>query len=105
MAKWYDGRELIEVLRKHLPDSASVLELGMGPGIDLKMLNKHFRATGSDNSQFFLDRFRDSDSKTDLMYLDAVELDTERSFDCIYSDKVLHHLTDEELTASLCRQK
>jgi len=105
MAEGYDGRELVEVLRKCLPGGASVLELGMGPGIDLKILNKYFRATGSDNSQFFLDRYCDSDSKADLIYLDALKLDTERSFDCIYSNKVLHHLTDEELTASLCRQK
>ena len=74
----------------------------MGPGIDLKMLNKHFRATGSDNSQFFLDRFRNSDCKADLIYLDAVELDTEKSFDCIYSNKVLHHLTDGQLLADTC---
>jgi trans-aconitate methyltransferase len=105
MAEGYDGRELVDVLRKQLPDGAIVLELGMGPGVDLKLLNKHFRATGSDNSQFFLDRYRESESDSDLIYLDAVELDTERSFDCIYSNKVLHHLTDEELAASLCRQK
>ena len=58
MAEGYDGRELVEVLSKFLSGGASVLELGMGPGIDLKLLNKHFLATGSDNSQFFLDRHR-----------------------------------------------
>lgn len=35
MADGYDGRELIDVLRAHLPDGASILELGMGPGVDL----------------------------------------------------------------------
>ena len=105
MAEGYDGRELVTVLRKHLQEGASVLELGMGPGIDLKMLSKHFLATGSDNSQFFLDRYRDIDSKADLIYLDAIKLETGRHFDCIYSNKVLHHLTEDELTASLCRQK
>lgn len=105
MAEGYDGRELIEVLRGHLPDRASVLELGMGPGVDLNRLNGHFQATGSDNSQFFLGRYRDSNPKAALILLDAVELATERSFDCVYSNKVLHHLTDEELRVSLCRQK
>lgn len=105
MADGYDGRELVSVLKKYLPDGARVLELGMGPGIDLNMLNKHFNATGSDNSQFFLDRYQDIDSGADLIYLDAVGLETERQFDCIYSNKVLHHLTEEELVASLSRQK
>ena len=42
MADGYDGRELVEVLKLHLPVGASVLELGMGPGIDLNLLKTHF---------------------------------------------------------------
>jgi len=103
MAVGYAREELIEVLKEHLPDGASVLELGMGPGVDLKLLEKYFRVTGSDTSQFFLDRYRDSHSDADLIHLDAVRLDTQRCFDCIYPNKVLHHLTTEELSASLGR--
>ena len=32
-------------------------------------------------------------------------LETDRVFDCIYSNKVLHHLTIEQLKKSLLRQK
>ncbi len=105
MAEGYDGRDLIKILRRHVPQGACVLESGMGPGTDLNILKRHFQATGSDISRFFLERYRDSDPDADLIRLDAVTLDTERSFDCIYSNKVLHHLTNEELTQSLCRQK
>lgn len=105
MAEGYDGRELVEILRRHLPQDASVLELGMGPGVDLRILKEYFRATGSDNSQFFIDRYRELDPDADLIHLDAVTLDTERTFDCIFSNKVLHHLTNEELAESLRRQK
>jgi cyclopropane fatty-acyl-phospholipid synthase-like methyltransferase len=105
MADGYDGRELVEVLKLHLPVGASVLELGMGPGVDLNILKTHFEATGSDYSQFFLDRYRDSCPDSDLIQLDAVELDTQRVFDGVYSNKVLHHLTNEELTESLRRQR
>ena len=105
MAEGYDGRELIDILRARLPDGASVLELGMGPGVDLDILRRRFRATGSDYSQFFLDRYRDAHPDSDLIRLDAVELETDRIFDCIYSNKVLHHLTDEQLRKSLLRQK
>ena len=105
MADGFDGRELVEVLAQRLPAGASVLELGMGPGVDLDLLNKHFKATGSDYSQFFLDRYRGISPESDLMQLDAVELDTNRVFDCFYSNKVLHHLTNEQLAKSLRRQK
>ena len=105
MAEGYDGRELIGILRNHLPDGSSVLELGMGPGVDLSMLEQHFRATGSDISQYFLDRYRETHADADLLFLDATELQTDRVFDCIYSNKVLHHLTDKELATSLRRQK
>jgi hypothetical protein len=43
-----------------VPDDVSVLELGMEAGANLKLLSKHFRATGSDDSQFFLDRYMTS---------------------------------------------
>ena len=105
MAEGYDGRELVEILRSHLSDGASVLELGMGPGVDLNILRKHFRATGSDYSQFFLDRYLCANPDSDLIRLDAVALETDRVFDCIYSNKVLHHLTNEQLEKSLLRQK
>jgi trans-aconitate methyltransferase len=77
----------------------------MGPGVDLDLLKTHFAATGSDRSQFFLERYRGFYPDSDLIQLDAVELDTERVFDCIYSNKVLHNLTDEELAESLRRQR
>lgn len=105
MAEGFDGQELIDVLTQRLPAGARVLELGMSPGVDLNFLKKHYEATGSDYSQFFLDRYRETYPNSDLIQLDAVELDTERIFDCIYSNKVLHHLTDDQLTRSLRRQK
>ena len=105
MAEGYDGRELVDVLTRHLPVGASVLELGMGPGVDLNFLKNHYKTTGSDYSQFFLDRYRGTYPDSDLIQLDAVKLDTKRTFDCIYSNKVLHHLANEQLTKSFRRQK
>ena len=105
MARGYDGQELVDVLKSHLPRGARVLEIGMGPGVDLGILNRHFKATGSDLSQFFLDRYRAANPDADLIRLDAIALDTERVFDGIYSNKVLHHLTDEDLEMSLRRQR
>jgi len=54
MAAGYDGRSLIEALQKQLPENSRVLELGMGPGVDLQMLGQTFEVTGSDNLRYFL---------------------------------------------------
>ena len=105
MAEGYDGRELIEILKNYLPVSSGVLELGMGPGKDLDILSCTFKVTGSDNSKVFLDLYRKKNKAADLVLLDAVEMDIDRKFDCIYSNKVLHHLTKNELKKSSVNQK
>lgn len=104
MAEGYNGAELIEVLREVLPAGSSVLELGMGPGVDLDLLAAQYQATGSDRAQPFLDRYRQTHPQADLLLLDAVTLDTPRRFDAIYSNKVLHHLPRPDLAASFQRQ-
>ena len=105
MAEGYDGAELIKILQKHLPENSTVLELGIGPGKDMDILKKTYRVTGSDNSQVFLDKYKEKHQDDDLLPLDAVAIQTDRKFDCIYSNKVLHHLTKEDMAKSLQRQK
>ncbi len=104
MTKRYDGRELIQNLIRFLPPGSTVLELGMGPGKDLDILKKHYTAVGSDNSQAFLDLYRKANESADVLFLDAITLQTELRFDCIYSNKVLHHLKPEELRLSVGNQ-
>jgi len=105
MAEGYDGRDLITVLKKYLPADSTVLELGMGPGKDLDILAVDYDVTGSDNSNIFLEMYRKQNPEADLLKLDAVTLETDRKFDCIYTNKVLHHLTKADLVRSLLRQK
>lgn len=105
MAEGYDGRELIAVLKSHLPAGSSVLELGMGPGKDLDLLAQTYAVTGSDSSSVFLDLYREKHPSADLLKLDAVTLSTERTFDCIYSNKVLHHVPRSDLHRSFSRQR
>jgi len=105
LADGYDGRDLIDVLKKHLPERSSVLELGMGPGKDLDILAENYKVTGSDSSQVFLDLYHDSHPKADVLLLDAVTLQTDRTFDCIFSNKVLQHIPSRELAHSFARQR
>lgn len=105
MAKGYDGKEIIEKLKNFAKPPKSVLELGMGPGVDLKLLQSAgFQVTGSDYSKLFVARFLETDPKADVLQLDAIHINTERKFDVIYSNKVLHHLTLTELEKSTLRQ-
>ncbi len=105
MAEGYDGTVLIKVLQKYLPADSTVLELGIGPGKDMTILKKSYAVTGSDSSKIFLDRFMEKNPHDDLLLLDAITMETDRKFDCIYSNKVLHHLTKENLVKSFQMQK
>lgn len=105
MAEGYDGAELISTLKKHLPSKSSVLELGMGPGKDLDILKKDYKVTGSDISPIFLELYKEKHKDTSLIKLDARKLRTEEKFDCIYSNKVLHHLSTRGLKKSIKKQK
>ncbi len=105
MAEGYDGRDLVAVLEAHLPRTSSVLELGMGPGKDLDLLRASFEVTGSDRSTAFLDLYRKTRPDADLLQLDAVALETDRRFDALYSNKVLHHLPRDQMERSLARQR
>ncbi len=104
LAKDVNGSNLIESLAKVLPHAAQVLELGSGPGTDWKLLSKHFSVTGSDNSPEFLDHLNKENPSGTFMELDASTLNVHSTFDGIYSNKVLHHLKDQELMDSIQRQ-
>jgi len=105
MVDGYDGKELIAVLENYLNPGSSLLELGMGPGKDLDLLQKEYTVTGSDSSEVFLELYRKQNPAVDLLKLDALTLNTDRKFDCIYSNKVLHHLERDTLPASLKKQQ
>ena len=104
MVEDYDGGDMVSILRKHLPEGSSLLELGMGPGKDLDLLSEYYRTSGSDSSQLFLDIYLKKNPGADIMKLDATLINTTRRFDCLYSNKVLHLLSKEDLISSVKRQ-
>ncbi len=105
MCEEYDGTELYAVLEKHLTEGASLLELGCGPGNDIRHFLDLYTVTGSDLSDEFLSRCRAKFPDLPFVTLDAVSIETSEVFDCIYSNKVLHHLDNEQLVASFRRQQ
>jgi cyclopropane fatty-acyl-phospholipid synthase-like methyltransferase len=105
MVEGYDPIELINTLRKHLKIGSTLLELGMGPGKDLEILKNYYKVTGSDNSQIFINRYKKKNPESDIIQVDVRDIEIKRKFDCIYSNKVLIHLTKEECCSSFKQQK
>lgn len=100
----YDGSNIYEMMQKHLDDGKSILELGSGPGFDIEFLTQHYEVTGSDFSEEFLSRLKKNFPDIEFLQLDAKAFNVAKKYDCIYSNKVLHHLTEEELSESLRAQ-
>lgn len=100
----HDGAFLVDLLVEHLPADSHVLEIGIGPGWDFDRLSEHFRMTGSDVSNEFLQRYRKKNGEADIVQLDARTLEIDRTFDGIYSNKALIHMGHDELAASFARQ-
>ncbi|MCR9253467.1 MAG: class I SAM-dependent methyltransferase [bacterium] len=104
ISKGFDGSDLIEELKNHLASDSSLLELGMGEGKDLDILANTYKVTGSDYSDAFLNLYKEKNPDSDLVQLDAITLQINKKFDGIYSNKVLHHLHEDELKQSISRQ-
>ena len=99
-----DSTALISILKKHLPEESSLLLIGVGSGKDFSLLSKHYNVTGSDFSKLLLTVYQNTNPNADLITLDPVELDTNRKFDSIFSNKVLHQMTESDLVDSLQNQ-
>ena len=104
LAKDVNSGQLIAKLREFLPEDSSILEIGSGPGTDWNMLDQSYAVTGSDNSLEFLAHLKKNNPKGKFLELDAITLETKEIYDGIYSNKVLHHLKDQELKESVIRQ-
>lgn len=105
LAKGVDGSNLISQLTTYLPPESLLLEIGSGPGTDFEILKKKYKVVGSDFSDEFLSRLLTNHPANQFLNLDAITLETKMKFDGIYSNKVLHHLTDDELQQSILRQQ
>ena len=104
LAKDVDGREIINKLTPFLEDNMSILEIGSGPGKDYSILNESYNVTGSDSSKEFIRVLQESYPTGKFLELDAATLITDEKFDAIYSNKVIQHLTNDELEESIKRQ-
>ncbi len=99
----YDNTFVINQVHKILPIGSNILELGMGTGIDLIALAKDYNVIGSDSSNIFVEDFKRK-VQLPVLVLDAVDIVINQKFDCIFSNKVLQHLSKDEFIKSLNSQ-
>lgn len=104
LAKDVNGRQLIQKLNDFLPQNSILLEIGTGPGTDFQILKRDYKVVGSDYSNEFLSRLIKKNRTDEFLNLNAISLKTDKKFDGIYSNKVLQHLTNEDLRKSISRQ-
>ena len=105
MLSGYDGTWVINKLAEYIPNGAKILELGMGAGLDLDLLSPKYNVLGSDNSPIFVEDYNAKETGTKAIVLDAINVNINESFDCIFSNKVLQHLTKQQFIQSLNSQK
>lgn len=103
-AKGFSGKDIIEKLKEITASNSTLLELGSGPGTDWKILNEYFDVVGSDFSDEFLKHLKKEFPKGKFINVDASSLEVNMKFDVIYSNKVLHHLSNNQLMNSIKRQ-
>ena len=104
MCKDYDGQNVYDLLSQHLSMNSKLLELGSGGGLDIEYLKKIYSVTGSDLSEEFLKVCKEKHPEIPFLKLNAQKLEVSEVFDCVYSNKVLHHLTKEALKDSFLAQ-
>jgi 2-polyprenyl-3-methyl-5-hydroxy-6-metoxy-1,4-benzoquinol methylase len=104
MCEGYDGNNIYQLLSKYLPVNSTLLELGSGGGLDIEYLKKTYSITGSDLSEEFLKVCKKNHPEVTFLKLNAMKLELDDQFDCVYSNKVLHHLTKDELKESILKQ-
>jgi SAM-dependent methyltransferase len=112
MAEGFNGLELIQELESFRRPGSSwtILELGSGPGSDWELLSALKKGetvvVGSDVSPVFVDRLKEKYPKGQFLVVDAVTLalPPQQCLDVIYSNKVLHHLTNAQLSSCFRRQ-
>ena len=104
LAKNVSGKQLIEKLKGFLTPNSALLEIGSGPGTDWKILSRSYKVIGSDNSTLFINHLNKENPRGEFLELNAITLKSDKKFDGIYSNKVLHHLKETELIDSIKRQ-
>lgn len=96
-----DSSFIVAKFKNYLNDGDQILELGSGPGRDLFQLEN---VIYSDFSPLFIELLKKKFPDNKILKIDAVSIQSDEVINAFYSNKVLHHLSDDELKQSFSRQ-
>lgn len=99
----YDNSLIVNTFKENIKKGAKVLELGMGPALDYTDLKDLYDYTLSDSSKAFIKIFNEN-NKEQAIQLDAVTIDIDDKFDCIFTNKVFQCLDLINIRKSFERQ-
>ncbi len=104
-------QRLIESIIKFTPEKGSILEVGCGSAVASILLNDlGYKVTAIDNDEVVIDNARKRIAQVgmniQILRMDASDLQFEdKSFDTVFSQGLLEHLSDGEILQSLKEQK
>lgn len=104
-------QNLINTIIKYTPEKGSILEVGCGSAVACILLHDlGYKVTAIDNDKTIVDnakkRIAQVGMNIETLCMDAVDLKFEdKSFDTVFSQGLLEHLSDEEIWQSLKEQK
>ncbi len=101
----YDPMPIINTLEKFIKPGDTILELGMGAGIDFDILSRKYSVIGTDNSPIFIEDYKREHPSADVRVVNATSIKIDERVDCVFSNKVLQHLTKNDFIESLSQQK
>ncbi len=103
MVKDYDNTFIVEHFKKEIPLNNKVLELGCGIGLDYCTLKDFYNYQASDYSDVFLEKLKEK-YDDNFIKINALTIDINETFDCIFSNKVLQVFNDKDMRKSFTRQ-
>ncbi len=103
MVKDYDNTFVVENFKKEIPLNSKVLELGCGIGLDYCTLKDFYNVQASDYSDVFLEKLKEK-YNDNFIKIDALTIDINETFDCIFSNKVLQVFKESDMKKSFTRQ-
>ena len=104
MAEGYNGQMFYDLLVPYLEEGSKVLELGAGEGKDIKIFSEKYHVIGSDSSEVFVNMYNKTNEENPMLLLNAETINGDETYDCIYSNKVLQHVTKEGMIKSISQQ-
>ena len=92
-------------LRNHLPKFQKVLELGSKKGDDLKLLDEYYEVVASEDEKVKTRFLKDEFIDIRVILVDKIEVDTQKKFDCVFSNRIFDECNIDEIKQSFENQK